>query len=401
MAMEAAGNIHLFEELRAKLGEPTTPGTCTPPSSAASDSDASDEERQEVQAAPGSDKERVSSLFVFGVSLVTITAYSFNSYVFSWIGQAAFTSKLFHLWLCHTGSLLLTPLLFVNGTSGLRSTFAEYRPGSARPGLSLAKNCSLLAFFSMAVYYMWFVAASLVPGQILAAIFQSSIAVMYLLSVVFLGEKFSWWKATGVALAVLGVSFSSCFPAGHPDDVAQEAAAESAGSTAQLAVGICFAVLAAISQAVYKVWFKYTFGQASANFTLLLTILGGVAHIFPVLPILAAGHALGIQDSMIYLSIDSASQAGLIGLAVFISACVNVGSRSVIAMRSPIYWAAVQMLAIPQSVAFDFFLSGVRPSLGGIAGYVFIAGGFLLLSEIVNGRSLASSVGRLVRAKAA
>ncbi|CAK0827280.1 unnamed protein product, partial [Prorocentrum cordatum] len=132
---------------------------------------------------------------VLCVAVATVAAYTLNSYVFRWIDGAAFTSRLFHLWLCHVGALLLSPALCLQGPGGVREALAEYRPGCESAASSLARDSCVLALFSMLVYYLWFLAASMLPGQLLAAIFQSSIAAMYLLSVLVLGERFAWPKA--------------------------------------------------------------------------------------------------------------------------------------------------------------------------------------------------------------
>merc|ERR1719291_2902 len=231
-----------------------------------------------------------------------------------------------------------------------------------------AANVMIAAVFQMLIYYLWFEASLLIPTSLVAAIFQSSIAFVYVLSLCFLGERFRWGKTGGVVLAVLGIAVATGALSGG--------APEGGASTK----GVFLALFSELSKATYQVWFKWTFGETTPRFTMLFGGSVGLAHIFPVLPILAVLNTLGVQDARMGVSSWTPQQFLLILLGATIAGSVNVGSLTVIALRSPLFWASVQMLAIPMSVFFDLVIRGIVPDTPNILGYILIMAAFPLLA---------------------
>merc|ERR550514_1847702 len=67
-------------------------------------------------------------------------------------------------------------------------------------------------FMQMSINFWFMLSTQAIPTQLTAAIYQAAIGVVYVLSVLFLGEKLVWQKAVGVLIAVIGVCLSSLFP---------------------------------------------------------------------------------------------------------------------------------------------------------------------------------------------
>jgi len=305
---------------------------------------------------------RCVSWIVAGIAVI---AYSFNSQVFVWVGQADYGGKLFELFLFHVAIVVVSPYFFLTGIEGV---VAEFTLGG-RPAWKLGAGVVVAAFFQMEIYYLWFLAAVRLPTKILAAIFQSSIAVVYLLSVIFLKEPVTWQKLLGIVCAIIGVGIASLV--GHP---------ENADEKHEHFLGVAFALAADLSKAVYQVWFKVSFGEPSPKFMLLFGALIGAVHIFPILPIIAILDFFGVPDARISFE-ASGNAIGLVILAAIIAAAVNLGFLTTIALESPIFLSSMQLLAIPLSIFFDATVRSPPhyPGLWRLPGYFFILLAFLLL----------------------
>eukprot|EP00927_Polykrikos_kofoidii_P031844 TRINITY_DN27286_c0_g1_i1.p1 TRINITY_DN27286_c0_g1~~TRINITY_DN27286_c0_g1_i1.p1 ORF type:complete len:364 (+),score=29.03 TRINITY_DN27286_c0_g1_i1:63-1154(+) len=317
----------------------------------------------------------------FPLAFLTITAYSFNSQVFVWIGHAEFTSKLFELWICHVGLLIFAPFFVLSGR-GFTSEINEYiELGKTR--LSFVRGALIAACFQMEIYYLWFATSMLLPTQLLAAIFQSSIAVVYVLSVAFLGETCQRSKVSAVGVAIIGVVLASYSPPHVRSSDNGESSTPGLYPTdgGTVFLGVLMALGANVSNAVYQVWFKHSFGSRSPRFMLFFCVSLGTAHLFPILPMLGLFHKLGWKDARIFMDLKTGQQASLVILAASISACVIIGSLLVIALESPLFWSSFQLLAVPLSVFFDFIIRGLVPKPLGVIGYVLIVSSVAALAS--------------------
>lgn len=330
----------------------------------------------------------------FLVAGTAVTAYSFGSQVFVWIGKADFGGKLFELFLFHVGTIVFLPCFVA--TKSCKDIVGEYT-STGKPVSSLGMNVLIAALFQMNTYYLWFLASVRIPTQALAAIFQSSIAVVYILSVVFLDERVTQAKNIGVVLAILGVVITSVATAnaalppgnGAPTANSTSTAIASGGGDDkpdeiqnEIFLGLCFAVAAELSKSCYQVWFKKNLGSPSGLFMLLFGSLVSVAHIFPILPVIVILGAFGFSDARI--GFDATGQAvGLTLLAAINAATVNIGFLMVIALETPLFLASMQLLAIPLSVLFDATIHSppINPSLQCIPGYILIFIAFVFLNR--------------------
>eukprot|EP00416_Gambierdiscus_australes_P017183 CAMPEP_0171070490 /NCGR_PEP_ID=MMETSP0766_2-20121228/9780_1 /TAXON_ID=439317 /ORGANISM="Gambierdiscus australes, Strain CAWD 149" /LENGTH=352 /DNA_ID=CAMNT_0011526973 /DNA_START=38 /DNA_END=1096 /DNA_ORIENTATION=+ len=316
-----------------------------------------------------------SSWLHWPTALATILAYSFNSQVFVWIGSADFGGKLFELFLFHVCASFFLLYFLARGSTELKTALAERGKCSLR---IFALQVVVGAFFQMEIYYFWFRASLKLPTQLLAAIFQTAIVLVYVFSLAFLGEKLSCFKACAVLLAVLGVVLATFLG---------ECLGQTRGvhmpSGVDLLRGVLLALGAEVSKALYQVWFKRSFGDASPKFALLFGGLVGVAHLFPVLPLVALLHWAGVPDANMVVSAWTSPQIGLILLAAAVAGAVNVGSLAVIAMKSPMFWSSIQLLAIPISVILDFVFRGIEPSVFNCAGYFVIVIACLMMSGVL------------------
>jgi len=315
----------------------------------------------------------ISNGFIWPFALLTITAYSFNSQVFVWIGSADYGGKLFELFLFHAPASLFLLYFVARGREEARAVLARRGQGSMA---WFALQVLVGAGFQMEIYYLWFLASLKIPTQLVAAVFQTAIVIVYVLSILFLRERFSFYKMSAVLLAVFGVIiaifagqwFGQSSDAGMP-------------SQSDMIEGVLLALGAEVSKAFYQIWFKASFGEPSPKFAMLFGGLIGVAHFFPILPLIMLLNSLGVHDARTSVSSWSAAQAGLIVLAACIAGAVNVGSLAVVAMRSPVFWSSVQLLAIPISVVFDFIIQGISPNPYNCVGYLVIIVACLMISS--------------------
>eukprot|EP00929_Paragymnodinium_shiwhaense_P057273 TRINITY_DN28664_c0_g1_i2.p1 TRINITY_DN28664_c0_g1~~TRINITY_DN28664_c0_g1_i2.p1 ORF type:complete len:158 (+),score=24.86 TRINITY_DN28664_c0_g1_i2:434-907(+) len=111
-------------------------------------------------------------------------------------------------------------------------------------------------------------------------------------------------------------------------------------------------------------------------------VLLGVAHVVFILPMLMVLDRLGFPGVHFQNNVSSAAEFGLILLAAMTSSFVHVGSLTVIALRTPVFFASMQTLVIPLSVVFDMICQGYVPKLNGMLGYVMIFGAFVVLADI-------------------
>eukprot|EP00931_Biecheleriopsis_adriatica_P010831 TRINITY_DN11189_c0_g1_i1.p1 TRINITY_DN11189_c0_g1~~TRINITY_DN11189_c0_g1_i1.p1 ORF type:complete len:334 (+),score=40.36 TRINITY_DN11189_c0_g1_i1:27-1004(+) len=241
-----------------------------------------------------------SHCFSWGLALVSITAYSFNSQVFVWIGSADFGGKLFELFLFHVPASLFL-LYFVCRRQDAREALEERGQSSL---LYFALQVLIGACFQMGIYYLWFRASLLIPTQLLAAVFQTSIVLVYVLSVVFLGERFSCLKVAWISLAVAGVILATF----GSEWFGKSGKKTSFPTGAPLLQGVLLALGAEVCKALYQVWFKRSFGEPSTRFALLFGGLVGLAHVFPVLPGVALLNAAHVHDARMTISDWSAGQ---------------------------------------------------------------------------------------------
>ena len=102
----------------------------------------------------------------------------------------------------------------------LLAPYAFKRWGDVKEELKKIK-CSLPKFFfavifnsilQMSINSFWTASVQTIPTQLTVAIFQCSVGVVYIISLLFLGEEFQFKKALGVVLALVGVNLASFFP---------------------------------------------------------------------------------------------------------------------------------------------------------------------------------------------
>ena len=96
-----------------------------------------------------------------------------------------------------------------------REVLSEYT-SQGKPLWRLYVGILLVAFCQMEIYYFWFRATQYLATQMVAVIFQSSVAIVYVLSVIFLKEPISNIKVTGVFMAIGGLSLTT-FGATRPN----------------------------------------------------------------------------------------------------------------------------------------------------------------------------------------
>merc|ERR1719449_173815 len=104
---------------------------------------------------------------------------------------------------------------------------------------------------------MWSLASTRVPIQTMSAIFQSSVSIVYLISIPILGEKATNARSLAVILSVIGVVIACTF-------------SPTSTHVPFTSVGLVISLCGEFVEAFYNVWFKYTFDDPGLCHTILI-----------------------------------------------------------------------------------------------------------------------------------
>jgi len=272
-------------------------------------------------------------------------------------------SELLLLFVCHVGGLLYVWVWFSFrwGRNVVRQCIDTY----GKRDIFLAG--SIVTAFQMLINYFWSLASTRIPIQTLSSIFQSAVFLIYVLSILLLGEKFTWIKSSAVVVAVVGVCVAS-FYAPHSKGTA----------LTHTSAGIIVAVFAEVLKSCYQVWWKYKYHEPTMAYTFLITSLVAILHLVYVPPFLALAHYTGWEP--LEWNVHGASILHLVFAAVCSSA-VNVGALVVISLATPTLWSFCQTLIIPFSVALDFAFYGTVPSWQSTLGLITIFAALFLFHQ--------------------
>lgn len=264
-------------------------------------------------------------------------------------------SPMLNLIICHIGGLAFAPL-FLGGA-----------PGSVRamPLGSVPMASALAAVLLMGYNYAWLRSAMLVPAALTNAVFQTSIAFVYLASVAFFAEPLTLAKISAVALALSGSFLAS----GGRRLLAP-------GALLDTSIGVAFAVLAALGNTAYQVAFRALYGQLKHDPKFLAYFYAwiGVSHVAVILP---GAHAL----EHMRLPSGTMSTAGT-ATAAAIATVVNCLSLCVVSWGSPMLLPCATALSIPVTLLLDLALHGIRPSAEEAFGQCLIVAAFAVLTDL-------------------
>lgn len=283
-------------------------------------------------------------------------------------------SPMFNLWLCHLGGLFLAPW------------YAQYRdayrPSKEMQGLlggEVGGGCIgtlaarprmtalLFAFLLMGYNYAWLLGSTFVPAQVTNAIFQVSIAFVYVASIPLFGEEVSSMKIVGVVTAVAGSFLAGGF-------------LTFGDAASHFISGAMFALLAAVGVAAYQVLFRHVFGHLSHQVDFLGFFYSWLSiwHILAITPLVLAVSFVGWEP--LQLPSGTSAIAGTV-LSVIMASTVNFLYLFAITLGSPMLFPCASILTIPLSVILDAFFHGLQPTTPEWYGHFFILASVVLILQ--------------------
>jgi len=306
-----------------------------------------------------------------GLDLVGVLAffsvffYSLNSHVLKQLGKTKVCDPITLVWILHAVVAVLAPYVYLQ-RKALAEELRRMKVTYPRFLFAVVFN----SFLQMAVNFMFLLSAKAVPTQLTSAIYQTAIGLVYVCSVLFLGEQVSFWKALGVSIAIIGVVLTSLFPP------TSGAVTMTSVSTAPVPEGFYFGVAMAIGAMVCKcasqIFCKLELQGGSGHFMFMYGIHMGICHIYAILPVMLFLDHSGVQGMSFQLHETSFASRCLLLLGVGVSTFVSFGYQSVAVVRSPLFLCRFQTLGVIFAVTMDYMMYGDVPQLGGYCGYACI-----------------------------
>lgn len=292
-------------------------------------------------------------------------------------------SPMLNMMLCHLGGLVFVPTLACDGSRAYGPPKANASSGllSGRVKSRIVHTLSsmprltalLFALVLMGYNYLWLLSSRHVAASVTNAIFQSSVAFVYVGSVVLFGEPVTLPRVLGVVLALAGTTITS-------NVFGLQGYSHTASSTL---VGAGLALLAAVGLACYQVLFRLIFGHHRREVRFLGFFYGWISlwHIFVVLPLVLLASVLGIEA--LKLPYGSYAVVGTILTAAFAST-VNVMNLGIVMWGWPMLLPCAAILSIPLQAVLDLVFHGLMPSLLQLVGLALIMGAVALISDLVS-----------------
>lgn len=252
-------------------------------------------------------------------------------------------SKLLNLVICHLGGIVFLPLAF--NPSSYEST-AHLSPAA----LSQARWGSILFSVLLMTYnYFWISAGTFLSIGMVTAVFQTSIAFVYIWSIYVFGESVRASKVLGVVLAVAGVILAS------------GCVTHDLSSSQEITGGVLLALAAAIGVSVYQVLFKYMYGHLKNDGGFLMYFMAWISiiHLAVILPLVVVAHYAGWEQ----LQLPSTKGTMLVtAVTGVLASTVNMLTLTIVLWGSPMLMPCAFVLSIPLTVIMDIFLHNVYPA---------------------------------------
>ena len=282
----------------------------------------------------------------------------------------------------------------------------------------LARNAAALAMLSALSGYAWYLSLSHTWAAANSAIYQSSAAIVFMLSVLFLREPVSPLKLGATAIAIGGVCLVSFAGADHSDG---------GGAVQPTSGGYLWLLLSVCTYASYEVAFAWMMGghrhREVVEAPLLAAAAAGEVVETPLLAAAAAGGervdapraaeggneswalyvraeqaaftigSIGVWSLLLLLPVlpllsatgvepfewPPAAKMHLLLLSVALDVCFNTALLLGIVASSPLVMSLGSMLVVPATVAADAIVHGALLSAPEGIGVVVICAGFVLL----------------------
>lgn len=321
---------------------------------------------------------RTSSLAPVMAALSCIL-FCLNSELLQWLQNSAPKEELrpspgVNLLLCHLGGLVFAPSFLMSKAFDVpMAARGDERSWS----VALSEKPRLMALFFalllMGYNYCWLWSAKLVKASITTALFQTSVGMVYVISVPVFGESLSFPRVMGIGLLVLGSMMAS--------GVTTEQSHNSVNHAADLFGGVALALMAAVGVTLYQVVFRHMFGRWKHDLSFLAFFGSWVSlwHLLVILPLLCLANITGFE------SLDFPRGQHTVA-GVFLSACiasaVNMLFFCIALCGSVMLLPCANTFAVPCTVFLDMVLHNVRPSRVEFFGDALVVVGIILVMDL-------------------
>eukprot|EP00747_Dinoflagellata_sp_TGD_P191751 gnl/TRDRNA2_/TRDRNA2_55574_c0_seq1.p1 gnl/TRDRNA2_/TRDRNA2_55574_c0~~gnl/TRDRNA2_/TRDRNA2_55574_c0_seq1.p1 ORF type:complete len:436 (-),score=33.19 gnl/TRDRNA2_/TRDRNA2_55574_c0_seq1:34-1272(-) len=309
--------------------------------------------------APAAEVGPVASYIAPILAVLSAVLYSANGELLQGIQRTSTShvSPLLNLLLCHIGGLAFAPAVLGRPPESLSEDQVRRVPLAAG-GFSLVL---------MGYNYVWLRSAVLVPIAVTNVIFQTSIAIIYVWSIVLFDEVCSPIKLLGVFMALDGSALASGIGLRELFSVDHDS------------VGVALALLAAVGSASYQVLFRIVYSHTKSEpfFLMYFGAWVSLAHISVILPLVVLADLIGFEQIEyptsgfeIVCTLGSASVAFLVN-------CLFICTMT---WGSPMLLPAASVLSIPVTLVLDVALHGAQTSGLQLLGHGMVIASFVLLT---------------------
>lgn len=306
-------------------------------------------------------------------------------------------SPLLGLLFCHLGGLVLAPHF-----AGID---AEFEPPSDIRGL-LGGNgggvkgflatrpritALIFALFLMGYNYAWLLSTRFLPVASTNALFQTSVGLVYALSVCLFGEALTSPRVAGVVLAIAGSLLASGIFAGSMPGTATSHVFKSAP-------GVGLALTAAVGVAIYQVLFRFIFEhlKQQPRFIAFFSAWIGIWHVLVVLPLIVMADFAGIETMQLPRGFHALLGTGISAL---LASAVNVLYLCIALWGSPMLLPCTSILIVPLSVLLDLMIHRSFPTLIELLGHVSVVVAVMLILNLKEAVPHALMAARLAGAR--
>lgn len=268
-------------------------------------------------------------------------------------------SPMLNLILCHLGGLLFVPHFLFWKPSG-------YSQGM---GMNVQMGSLLMAILLMSYNYCFVLSARLLSVGLTNAIFQTSVAFVFIASILIFREDVDRMQICGVALA-LGGSF-----------LASGGESSSGELSKDVHTGIFLALCAALLCMVYQVLFKYLFGhfKGDARFLAHIGAWVSVWHLIVIFPLACLASAVGIET--MHFPHGHLMISGTMASAI-IASTVNAMYICMVMWGSSMLLPCASALSVPVVVCLDIVFHHVVPARAEACGHLMVVMSVVLIMRL-------------------
>jgi drug/metabolite transporter (DMT)-like permease len=224
----------------------------------------------------------------------------------------------------------------------------------------------------------WLSSAKLVSAGLTNAVFQTSIAFVYLASTHLFAEPLTFPRMVGVGMSIAGSGLASGLVHFGVSPPLSGQRLEAAHGTV---MGVMLALLASLGVTAYQVFFRQLFGHLKGDWRFLAYFGAWVSvwHVLVILPMAILASVLGIET--LVLPSGKAALAGTLTSSALAST-VNALYLCIVMWGSPMLLPCASALSVPLTVALDAVFHGARPTPIECTGNLMVFISVVLIMEL-------------------